>query len=82
MSNHSCQIRASNCTVNRARPLTSDEQKAAEAAFRRQPFNPGWTQAALIVYAGITAAMGHANVPAHVPAAEYASRPTSGRTIY
>lgn len=40
-----------------ARPLTHDEQKAAEAAFRQQPFNPVWSQAALAVYAGITTAM-------------------------
>ena len=54
-------------TANNARPLTSDEQKAAEAAFRHQPFNPVWSQAALAVYVGITAAMDQANVPGHVP---------------
>jgi hypothetical protein len=44
-------------TTGDARPLTHDKQKAAEAAFRQQPFNPVWSQAALALYAGITAAM-------------------------
>jgi hypothetical protein len=73
MSYHYCQIPAcdtSACndrTPNTARPLTSDEQKAAEAAFRHQAFNPVWSQAALAVYVGITAAMDQADVPAGVP---------------
>lgn len=39
------------------RPLTHDEKKAAEAAFRGDPFNPGWSAAAARVYAGILSAM-------------------------
>jgi hypothetical protein len=39
------------------RALTHDEQKAAEAAFRGEPFNPAWSVAAAKVYAGIQSAM-------------------------
>jgi hypothetical protein len=39
------------------RPLTYDEKKAAEAAFRGEPFNPAWSSAAAKVYAGIVNAM-------------------------
>jgi hypothetical protein len=73
MNNHYRQIPAcdtsswSDHTTSNARPLTHDEQKAAEAAFRQQPFNPVWSQAALAIYVGITAAMGQTNVPAPVP---------------
>ena len=35
------------------RPLTNDENKAAEAAFRGAPFNPKWSEAARKVYQGI-----------------------------
>ena len=35
------------------RILTHDERKAAEAAFRGLPSNPGWSQAARFVYEGI-----------------------------
>lgn len=35
------------------RMLTHDERKAAEAAFRGLPSNPGWSQAARSVYEGI-----------------------------
>jgi hypothetical protein len=41
-----------------SRPLTYDEKKAAEAAFRGEPFNPAWSSAAAKVYAGIVDAMG------------------------
>lgn len=40
------------------RALTHDEKKAAEAAFRGDPFNPAWSVAAANVYAGIQWAMG------------------------
>lgn len=40
------------------RALTYDEKKAAEAAFRGEPFNPSWSTAAQAVYDGILAAMG------------------------
>lgn len=40
-----------------ARALTHDEVKAAEAAFRGEPFNPTWSAAAEQVYTGISAAL-------------------------
>jgi hypothetical protein len=43
--------------VDQTRALTHDERKAAEAAFRGDPFNPAWSVAASKVYAGIVAAM-------------------------
>ena len=39
------------------RPLTHDERKAAEAAFRGAPFDPKWSDAARKVYLGLSAAM-------------------------
>ncbi len=39
------------------RDLTYDEKKAAEAAFRGEPFNPAWSVAAATVYEGIVSAM-------------------------
>lgn len=39
------------------RPLTYDEKKAAEAAFRCDSFNPAWSQAAWRVYDDISRAM-------------------------
>ncbi|WP_447598696.1 hypothetical protein [Nitrospira sp. Nam80] len=44
-------------TVEKTRALTHDERKAAEAAFRGDPFNPAWSVAAAKVYAGIVTAM-------------------------
>lgn len=41
------------------RTLTYDEKKAAEAAFNGLPFNPKWSEAAHIVYVGISTAMGN-----------------------
>ncbi len=40
-----------------SRPLTHDEKKGAEAAFRGAPFDPKWSEAARKVYLGISAAM-------------------------
>ncbi len=40
------------------RALTYDESKAAEAAFRGDPFNPSWSASAQTIYDGILAAMG------------------------
>ena len=37
------------------RPLTNDERKAAEAAFRGEPFNDEWSQSAREMYEGISA---------------------------
>ena len=45
-------------TSSTPRPLTLDERRAAEAAFRGLPFNPKWSDAARAVYEGITNAMG------------------------
>ena len=45
-------------TQSTPRPLTTDERKAAEAAFRRDPFDPTWSEAARAVYEGILQAMG------------------------
>ena len=39
------------------RPLTHDEKKAAEAAFKGSPFDPQWSEAALKVYLGLSAAI-------------------------
>lgn len=39
------------------RSLTSDEKKAAEAAFHGNPFDPAWSEAARVVYDGITEAL-------------------------
>src|ERR1700757_1488987 len=41
-----------------ARPLTTDEKKAAEAAFRGGAFDPKWAEAAHAVYEGIMKVMG------------------------
>lgn len=39
--------------VERPQPLTYDEKKVAEAAFRGAPLNPAWSQSARQVYEGI-----------------------------
>ena len=39
------------------RPLTHDETKAAEAAFKGAPFDPKWSEAARKVYLGLSSAM-------------------------
>jgi hypothetical protein len=41
------------------RPLTHDERKAAEAAYRGRPFDASWSQAARAVYDGILMARGY-----------------------
>lgn len=43
--------------LDEPRPLTHDEKKAAEAAFRRGSFNPAWSQAARKVYNEISTTM-------------------------
>ena len=43
--------------TNQPRPLTYDEKKAAEAAFRGAPFDPGWSESALKVYEGLRLAI-------------------------
>jgi hypothetical protein len=37
------------------KPLTYDEQKAAEAAFTGAPLSPHWTEAAQLLYRRLTA---------------------------
>ena len=39
------------------RPLTNDEKKAAEAAFKGVPFDPKWSEAARKVYLGLSSAI-------------------------
>ena len=39
------------------RLLTHDERKAAEAAFKGEPFNPKWSEAARKVYLGLSSAL-------------------------
>ncbi|GJL54663.1 MAG: hypothetical protein NPIRA02_17950 [Nitrospirales bacterium] len=51
-------------TKQSVRPLTHDEKKAAEAAFRGAPFNPKWSEAARKVYQGISGAI--ANRPSAI----------------
>jgi len=46
------------------KPLTHDEKKAAEAAFRGLPFDSGWSTAARVIYDGImTSAQGREIIP-------------------
>lgn len=44
------------------RPLTYDEQKAADAAFAGKPFNPDWSADAKLVYDGIVDARSNCRV--------------------
>ena len=46
--------------MKQSRPLTHDEKKAAEAAYRGRPFDASWSQAARAVYDGILTARGYA----------------------
>jgi hypothetical protein len=48
-----------NATVKnmKARDLTNDERKAAEAAFQGRPFNSQWSESARVIYDGIFIAM-------------------------
>jgi len=39
------------------RPLTYDEKKAAEAAFKGSPIDPTWSESARKVYVGLSLAM-------------------------
>ena len=39
------------------RPLTYDEKKSTEAAFKGTPFDPQWSDAARKVYLGLSAAI-------------------------
>jgi hypothetical protein len=44
--------------MTQSRPLTHDEMKASEAAFRRLPLDDKWTDSAKSVYEGIIQALG------------------------
>src|SRR2546426_3046808 len=45
-------------TSSTPRPLTTDEKKAAEAAFRGGPLDSKWSASARAIYEGITKVMG------------------------
>src|SRR2546428_343261 len=45
-------------TASTPRPLTTDEKKAAEAAFRGEPLDSKWSASARAIYEGITKVMG------------------------
>jgi hypothetical protein len=45
------------------RTLTHDERKAAEAAFRGEPFDPKWSPAARLVYDGVAKTIGADSAP-------------------
>ena len=47
------------------KPLTYDEHKAAEAAFRGYPPNADWTDSAQEIYARLSAAIAKRNTTAH-----------------
>jgi hypothetical protein len=64
------------------RSLTTDEKKAAEAAFRGEPFDPKWSASARAVYEGIIKAMRPRTTPfeetvVEQPAALYEMEPTA-----
>jgi hypothetical protein len=46
-----------NDSARRARSLSYDEAKAAEAAFQGQPFDDAWSETARAIYDGILDAM-------------------------
>lgn len=46
-----------NLAARQPRPLTYDEKKAAEAAFRGAQFDPTWSESALKIYEGLRLAM-------------------------
>lgn len=48
--------------MTQSRPLTHDEKKASEAAFRGLPFDPVWSRSAQKVYDGIVQAMGRSSL--------------------
>ncbi len=55
-------------TSSTPRPLTTDERKAAEAAFRGEAFDPKWSEAARAVYEGIITAKGFQTAETAQPA--------------
>ena len=69
MAEHECsrETPAAKEGAEKGRVLTYDETKAAEAAFRGDPFNPSWSAAAADVYTGIAAAVAKQNLSAPSP---------------
>ena len=53
------------------RPLTHDEHKAAEAAFRGLPLNSAWSPGAQAIYHGIVSATHGRNVVEEAVMAEH-----------
>ena len=53
--------------MTESKPLTYDEHKAAEAAFRGTPLNPDWTDSAQEIYARLTAAVAKRNATDRMP---------------
>jgi hypothetical protein len=53
-------------TVSGLSPLTHDESKAAEAAFRGLPLNPHWSARAQAVYYGIVAVTNGQDIVSHI----------------
>lgn len=62
MKNISSKYREAHLTT--VAPLTHDEQKAAEAAFRGLPINPSWSQSARQIYLRILAVTDGRNIVA------------------
>jgi hypothetical protein len=56
------------------RPLTHDEKKAAEAAFKGAPFNPKWSDAARKVYLGLSTAIANKRNEAMKPLRKFVLR--------
>jgi len=55
------------CAMTEPKPLTHDEHKAAEAAFRGYPPNADWTDSAQEIYARLSAAIATRSTTAHNP---------------
>ena len=53
------------------KPLTYDEHKAAEAAFRGYPPNADWTDSAQDIYARLSAAIAKRSTTAPNPTSEW-----------
>jgi len=57
-------------SMTEPKPLTYDEHKAAEAAFRGYPPNPDWTDSAQEIYARLSAAIAQRRTTALNPASK------------
>ena len=54
------------------KPLTYDERKAAEAAFRGYPTDPDWTETARLLYVKLSEAIARRSVQV-VPSSDHAT---------